>query len=611
MPEFYYQVYPVGFPLLSEEEQEAIINGFTHMLNAISRPLTFIVQRSEQTISLEDTEVRTTVYSFYIASQERIDRLLDQVGLRYEPLLEPPPNVIDPRFCKINPKSIVCRGRVYKVLTIYGLPPRLRDGWLFEIYPYADEVRIQVVPIPTHQAYRLLRSRHRILRALVASYDIEGRAPRYEVVEEYQHLEQLLQAIARREAKLFALRTAFVVGGDSYVEAKERAQELKRELESLGFQVDSPAYCQWLLYELKEPSPIYTDSLTLSTFFPFVSTTLMETEGIFLGRSRLDESPVFLDVFSHKSYNVTVLGMMGTGKSAFAKKVIYEYSRKFDPLAIFVIDRTGEYIPVLKAIDAQIVEVKRGEELGFDPFKLLPPEHAASYVSTIARLDPRLSSELHRLAARYSSLKEVYENASSDLKAMLSGVLEGPLGWVFRGKPLELSDKVGVVLRELGSPEAEGLVGAMFLLAFIQKVRNLPIDTRKILVIDEYLQVLEAFRTYDVISWLLMFFKNTRKWFTSVIYIAHDPREIVESRHGRVIAAQLSAIKVLFQHDVDAARASAELFGLSEAELESIVNASVGDCLLIAEGIRLPVHVELSKRELGLVETRPWTRRME
>ncbi len=611
----YYQVYPIGFPLLSEDEQEAIVNAFMHMLNALSKPITFIVQRSEQVVPLEDIEVRTAVYSFYIASQERIDRLLEQCGLRYEPLLEPPPSLIDPKFCQINPKNIVCRGRVYKVLTIYGLPPTLRDGWLYEIYPYIDEIRIQIIPISIHRAYKLLRSKQRLLQALVASYDVEGRTPRYEVVEEFQHLDQLLRSVVRREGKLFAIRTAFVVGGDSYSEAREKAEELKRELESMGFAVDSPAYCQWLIYELKEPSPIYTDSLTLSTFFPFISTTLMEIDGIFLGRSRLDESPVFLDIFSHKSYNVTVLGMMGSGKSAFAKKIIYEYSRKFeampDKLAVFVIDRTGEYVPVLRAIDAQVIEVRRGEELGFDPFKLLPPEHAVAFIAAHARLSPRDVAELQRLAARCRSLSEVYREASEDLRKMLSGLIEGPLGWVFQGKPLDIGTRVGVVLKELGSPEAESLIGSLFLLAYIQKIKDLPVDVRKILVIDEFLQILEGFKTYDVISWLLMFFKNTRKWFTSVIYIAHDPREIVESRHGRVIAAQLSAIKVLFQHDIDAARASAELFGLSETELESIVNAGVGDCLLIAEGIRLPVHIELSRRELEMFETRPWARRGE
>ena len=594
---------------MSGEEQDSYVNGFRKLLDSITKPLTIDVRRSLIDVPLEDTKIRATTYEFYVSSSERLDRLLELAGLRYEPIIELPSRPINPKFCRVMVRSIICRGRVYKVLAVYGLPQTLMDGFLYNIYPLVDEVLINVVPITQATAIKIIRSRLRVVGGLVSSYEVEGRTPKYEVVEEFRNLDELLKSLVKREVRLHGLRLVFIVSGSSHNEVRERFDELKRELESYGFLVDSPAFLQWLMYELKEPGPTLTDTLTLSTFFPFISTTLTEVEGVFLGRSRLDDSSVFLDVWSHKSYNISVLGMMGTGKSALAKKLIYEYHRKLantpEKLAIFVIDRTGEYMPVLSSIGAQVVLIERDRELGFDPLRLLPPEHAASYISAIAKLDPKLSSELHRLTARYSSLKDVYENASNDLKSMLSGVLEGPLGWVFRGKPLELRDRVGVVLKELGSPEAEGLVGAMFLLAFIQKIKGLPKVVRKILVIDEYLQVLEAFRTYDVMNWLLMFFKNTRKWFTSIVYIAHDPREISESRYGRVIAAQLSAIKALFQHDIDAARSAKELFGLSDAEVELIVNASVGDCLLIVEGMRLPVHVELSRKELELIETRP------
>jgi len=608
--QYHYQVYPIGFPLLSEEEQNAVIDSWRKMLDQLGKQILIVIQRSEQNIRLEDVDVRATVYSFYVSSGERLDRLFEQAGLRYEPLLDRPPSLLEPSGCSFHGRYVTCSGRVYRLLTVYGLPSQLMDGFLYEVFPLIDEVRILIQPLQVHVAYRLLRARHRLLSALVASYRVEGRVPRFEVVEEHRQLEELLQALARREARLFTLRMVFVVGGDSLPESKDRVEELKRHLESMGFAVDTPSYLAWKLYSLEEPSPIYVDSHTLSTFLPFISTILMEIDGIFLGRSRLDDSPVFLDIWSHKSYNVTVLGMMGTGKSSFAKKVLYEYSRKFEvypeKLAVFVIDRTGEYVPVLKAIDAQVVEARRGEELGFDPFKLLPPEHAAAFIAAHTGLEPRLYAELQKLAARHRSLEAVYREASQQLHEHLQGMIEGPLGWIYRGRSLELRDRVGVVLRDLGSPEAESLVGAMFLLAFVQRIKDLPRNTRKILVIDEFLQVLEAFKTYDVVSWLLMFFKNTRKWFTSIIYIAHDPREVAETRHGRIIAAQLSAIKVLFQHDVDAARASAELFGLTDTEMELLINAGVGDCLLIAEGIRLPVHIELSRRELELVETRPW-----
>ncbi|HID41750.1 MAG TPA: DUF87 domain-containing protein, partial [Pyrodictium sp.] len=445
-------------------------------------------------------------------------------------------------------------------------------------------------------------------RVQAASYEIEGITPREELLDELRTVEEVLRRITMREESLLRLRISLIVSGDSIPESREKLAELRSELESDGFLVDSPAYYQWLLYTLREPEPpIYADSWTGATVYPFVSTTLMEPDGVFLGRSLLDDSPVILDIWSHRSYNMVVLGVMGTGKSVLAKKLVYEQSRRFESdLDVYIVDRTGEYAELVRALGGTVIEVERGRDLGFDLLQLLPPEHAAAFIAAYARLGPAEQSELQRLAARAGSIEQVFREASPGLKQMLEGLLEGPLGWVFRGKRLRLDGRVAVVLRGLGSPEAESLVGAMFLLAFIRRIKELPRSKRKILVIDEFMQLLEAFKSYDVVSWLLMFFKDSRKWFTSTMYIAHDPREVAETRHGRVIVAQLTAIKALFRHDPDAAEATARLFYLTDAEKQRLKALDTGEAIILAEDIHLPVRIELSRRLRELVETRAY-----
>ena len=121
-----------------------------------------------------------------------------------------------------------------------------------------------------------------------------------------------------------------------------------------------------------------------------------------------------------------------------------------------------------------------------------------------------------------------------------------------------------IVLRGMGSPEAERLATALSLLVVLRRVREEPRSVRKIVMLDEFIQVLEAFRDYDVISALLQAFRDSRKLYTSFIHIAHDPRDVAASRAARVIAAQLSSLKALFHHDYDAAQAATELFGPTE-----------------------------------------------
>ncbi|WP_048191346.1 VirB4 family type IV secretion system protein [Pyrolobus fumarii] len=588
--------------MLPEEEQEAIIDSFRVLLDKLEKTTQLIVRRV--VVKIEGEEVPG--YEFYIASEQRLDPLLSRAGLRYEPLLEPPPPLIDPGRCELRRSYAVCGGRVYRVVTVYGLPRVLAEGFLYNLYPHLEEARLCVTPLSRHAAFRLLRSRRKLLEMLVASWQIEGKAPRLEKLEELQLVSELMEEVAAREARLHAVRVALVVSGSTPSEAREAARLLIRELDALGFAAGDSTIYYYKVYECEEPKPIFTDSVTLAAFYPFITTQLVEPGGIYLGRSLLDDTPVVLDLWARTSYNVVVLGMMGYGKSAFAKKITLGYSRLDPELRVYIIDRTGEYIRVGKAMNADIFELKRGVKAGLDPFRLMHPEHAATFIAALLSLEPDLKAELQRLASRCTSLEEVANKASERLRERLLALLEGPLGFLFTGQEPKPGKRVVIVLREMGSPEAERLAAALSLLVILKRVREEPRSVRKIVVLDEFVQVLEAFRDYDVVSALLQAFRDSRKLYTSFVHIAHDPRDVSASRAARVIAVQLSSLKVLFHHDYDAAQAAAELFGLTDQEKELIMSADVGDALILTEGLRLPVHVVLKEEEQELFETRPW-----
>jgi len=596
--DLWYQVRPVTYFLLRPEDQNAHVDAFKEFLNMLRQGIEIYAVRKPIEVRHEDTAVKGWVTEFFIRSREPIRRL------DVSPLTQPPDL---PRPERVLPNAFLWRGRAYSAVAVLALPSRVVEGVtisrVMEVLPY---LRMAVVPVRDDLALNVVRKRLRLMRTLAASYEVEGRFGDPRVRREAEELEGLLNELVARETKLFRFSLVGLAEGESPAEAYARAKDAANLLRTLGFGAVAPRYVHWELWVGRLTPQVFTETHTVGAFYPFITSSLVEAGGVFVGLSRIDESPVVLDLWGHSSYNITVLGRMGSGKSSFAKKLLYEYGTKHKDMAFFVIDRTGEYVPVLKELKAQVIEVGRGRKLGFDPFRLLPPEHAAAFIAAHTRLEPELYSQLQRLAARHRSLRTVYDRAPRKLKDMLSGLIHGPLGWVYAGGSLELGDRVGVVLKDLGSPEAEGLVGAMFLLAFVQRVKDLPRARRKMLVIDEFLQVLEAFRTYDVISWLLMFFKNTRKWFTSVVYIAHDPREVFVSGHGAIIASQLSAVKALFAHDPNAAKEAQRVFSLTDREVGYLTDAGVGDALLMVESSRIPVHVVLSRREFKMFETRPF-----
>ena len=177
MRRHYYQAYPVNYMLLHEEEQESVVEAFKSLLNQVRRDLIITCRREVKEIRWEDRVFEADLYSFYIESLERLDEYLDAAGLLYQPLLNPPPRLLDLRHVIVKSRYIISEGRVYRVLAAYRLPATLTEGFIQEILPLVDEARIYIKPIHRHYAVRMLQRRYRFLRALMSSYQYEGRPP--------------------------------------------------------------------------------------------------------------------------------------------------------------------------------------------------------------------------------------------------------------------------------------------------------------------------------------------------------------------------------------------------------------------------------------------------
>lgn len=602
MKTYFYQIYPTNYALLHDYEQDSLIESFKRIMNSIENEVVITCRREVKEVRHEDTVFEATLYNFYIESRERLDELLQEAGLLYQPLLNKPPTLLDPGKVLVKPKYIIYEGRVYKVLTAYKLPTALVEGFMQDILPLVDELRMWIKPIPRYIAVRLLKKKHKLLRALMAGYEYEGRPPEIEVEEEYNIVDQLLQEVVRREIKLFAFRMVAVVGGDSREEAAIRADMLKKELESLGFEVDSPAYLQWLIYELKEPKPLFIDTHTLGAFFPFISNTLMETEGIFLGISRIDKSPVFYDAYIHTNYNLVVLGIPGAGKSMFGKVMVYRYARKFgDEFDFYIIDPENEYLPLLQTLNAQVIEVKPKHPLGLDPLRLLPKSDAVDVIAILANVPPKLYGELASLVNKHNAIGDVYKNASTELKDYLRGILEGPESFIFEGNPIDISNRVGILLRDVESGKVKNIISLLVFARIWRNIESSPISRRKMVVVDEAWLLL---RNPNAAKWMETISRRGRKRNVAFLFLTQQPQDVLKNPIGNLIVRN-AATKLLLMQDVNAIDLIAKEFKLSEAEKQELLRAQPGEGILIAEHTRLSLKITLTRKEHSMFTTRP------
>ena len=92
--------------------------------------------------------------------------------------------------------------------------------------------------------------------------------------------------------------------------------------------------------------------------YPFISSTMFDAEGIFIGKNIYNESLVFIDRYDNSKYknaNMCVFGTSGAGKSFYIKLTIIRY-RLFG-IEQYVIDPEREYINLCKQLKGTEIKI--------------------------------------------------------------------------------------------------------------------------------------------------------------------------------------------------------------------------------------------------------------
>jgi len=124
---------------------------------------------------------------------------------------------------------------------------------------------------------------------------------------------------------------------------------------------------------------------------------------------------------------------------------------------------------------------------------------------------------------------------------------------------------------------------------------------RKILVIDEAWTVLSAGEEGE---YILRIVKTCRKFNLSLVMITQDVEDVLTSRAGRAVLGN-TATKLLLRQDPSVIKEVAERFNLSEKEQRFLQTARVGQALLIAERMRVPIKIQASPEEHRVITTKP------
>ena len=541
-----------------------------------------------------------------------------------------------------------------RVLAVVGYPRSVVPGWLTPLleFEHSIEVSLHVQPLETASIVKLLSQK---LVQLQSSRLIDVRSgklsdPEREVA--FEDAERLRDALQRGEERVFSVSLYVLLRATS----QRALDDLTRRVESTldGMLAHSRVAILEQEHGFRACLPMGRDELlayrnldtsSVTTTFPFSSSSLSMERGVLYGVASRSQSPVIVDPFdsSLENANLAVFAMAGAGKSYFVK--LMALRNLLAGVDFLVVDPENEYGGVCRAADGQFIRLASTSSHRLNPFDLPPDDAAAAdgidvlaeQVTAVvgllnvmlaergSSLSPYERSMLDKSAymayanagispdpATHSrpvpilrdlqvALESIDDHIASGLAARLHRYVAGSLAGGLLGGPTNVALNRRLVVFNIQKLEDELRPVAMHLIANFVWNRVRRERRPRLLVIDEAWSLLRYAEGGDFVSGMA---RRARKYYLGLVTITQDVADFVRSEHGRAVLVN-AAMKLLLKQDATTVDAVTEAFQLSTEERQYLLGASKGEGLLFARGARLALSIEASPAEHRLATTAP------
>ncbi len=267
-----YELFPVNFVDLSDDDQDKLVDSFRGFLNSLDQRVKITVVRVRKEVRLGSTPTEVEFFKFFIQSVEPIDAQLNAGGFKYQRTLESPdPDVVH----SFRTFTTIRGGRNQRTFTIYRMPARLIEGFPTELYPWVDRVSIVAKPLPQGDAAQKVEKFLTLQRGTLRS----GVA-RQEDVSKGNRALIALNRLTAGGSRLFEVTVNIVVGGRDAKELEENAKHAESVCRGRLIDIDDPMFVQEELLRGELGKRMFVDTVTLGAFFPFVSADVMETASV-------------------------------------------------------------------------------------------------------------------------------------------------------------------------------------------------------------------------------------------------------------------------------------------------------------------------------------------
>ena len=391
--------------------------------------------------------------------------------------------------------------------------------------------------------------------------------------------------------------------------------------------------------------------------YPFISSTIFDQDGIFIGTNIYNDSLVFIDRYNNQKYknaNICIFGTSGAGKSFYTKLLILRY--KLLGISQYIIDPEREYNNLCEKLKGtqikigpnsntyiNILEIRQesledgesgylatkiGKLIGFFNliFGELNEEDKALIEEKLIKTykNKNINFDDNSLYKEIKKNKKVKREFKGQNEMPILGDLYKLLGEDKKTKKFEIklipfvkgsmkffnhhsnikfnNDLIVADIYDLGE---DNLKYGMYLFTdiFWDKIKENR-NQKKAIYLDEIWRLIGVTSNKDVASFIYKIFKTIRKYSGSSVAITQDISDVFSLENGTYGKSILnnSSIKTFFALEEENIKILSEFANLSEKEKIEIKSLKRGECLMFVGEDHILTKIESSKLEQEIIE---------
>jgi len=538
-------------------------------------------------------------------------------------------------------------GNLYgRTLLILDYPSYLFSGWLEKIINLDESFNLSLhfYPMDVPKVLKQLEKQLARISAQISERETAGKVRSPELETAYRNVEELRDLLVQAQEKMLQVGLYLTIFANDKKELDLKTNKVMKSLESILVTVKPVMFQQQDAFVTTLPlcldkmkTNYQLNSSTASSFFPFISSELVDYSGIFFGINLQNAGLVILDRWKYENPHLVILARSGAGKSYTAKlEVMRNLMMGTD---VLILDPENEYQSIAELYNGSFISVSLKADSNLNPFDLPPvlpneepldiyKEHVADLITFCQLLiNEKLSAE--DLAILDQAINQTYESFNilpnqdfskierfptlNDLDKILNGLVGGSKianklypytqgnfsGFVNKPTTVELNKRL-IVFGFKDLPEILRPIGMFIVLNYIlNRVRREM--KKRLVVIDEAWWIMKQ----DLgAEFLLNVIKRGRKYNLAVTNITQDVEDFLNSPYGKPIITN-SATVFLMKQSQATINLCGQIFALSEGEKQFLLQAERGQGLILAGQKKVPIYVLASYAEDQIIRTRP------